>query len=149
MRPRPTPSRLTPSHRTPSHLTPVRARAKGQRGAVTAELALALPMLLAVTAGLVWLLAVGVGQVRTVDAARETARALARGDDRGAAVAAGARVAPDGVRISVEHDGEQVVVTAQGRIEGPGGLFHRLPGATLRAEAVALAEETDQAGSPP
>lgn len=139
---------LTPSRPRP-HRTPVRARERGQRGAVTAELALALPMLLAVTAGLVWLLAVGVGQVRTVDAARETARALARGDDAGAAVAAGERVAPDGVRISVVGSGDQVVVTAQGRIEGPGGLFPRLPGATLRAEAVALAEDSGQGGSPP
>lgn len=44
--------------------------ARSERGAVTAELALALPTLLAVTAALVWLLAVGVGQIRMVDAAR-------------------------------------------------------------------------------
>lgn len=112
-----------------------------QRGAVTAELALALPILLLVTAGLVWLLAVAVGQVRTVDAARETARALARGDDPGSALALGRQVAPDGVRLSVTHDGDQVVVHARGRIAGPGGLFHSLPGAELRAEAVALTEE--------
>ena len=46
-----------------------------------------LPLLLAVTVGLVWLLSVGAAQIRTVDAARETARAVARGDDVGAAVA--------------------------------------------------------------
>jgi hypothetical protein len=108
---------------------------------VTAELALALPTLLAVTAGLVWLLAVGVGQVRTVDAARETARALARGDDPAEAVAIGERVAPDGVRISVTRAGDRVVVRAHGRVAGPGGLFGRLPGAELDAEAVAVAEE--------
>ena len=49
---------------------------------MTAELALVLPLLVAVTLGLVWLLAVGAAQVRTVDAARETARAVARGDAR-------------------------------------------------------------------
>lgn len=120
----------------------VPARRTGrQRGAVTAELALALPTLLLVTAGLVWLLAVGVGQIRTVDAARETARALARGDDAGAALALGRQVAPDGVRLSVSQDGDRIVVTAQGRIAGPGGLFRSLPGAELRAEAVAVAEE--------
>lgn len=119
------------------------------RGAVTAELALALPTLLAVTVGLVWLLAVGVGQVRTVDAARETARALARGDDRAAAVALGRRIAPDGVTLSVSRDGDRVVVVASGRMAGPGGLFGRLPGAHLSAEAVALAEEGGSAGTGP
>ena len=50
-----------------------------------------LPLLVAVTIGLVWLLAVGAAQVRTVDAARETARALARGDDQATAVGRGPR----------------------------------------------------------
>lgn len=120
----------------------VPARRTGrQRGAVTAELALALPILLLVTAGLVWLLAVAVGQIRTVDAARETARALARGDDAAAALALGRQVAPDGVRLSVSQDGDRIVVTARGRIAGPGGLFRSLPGAELRAEAIAAAED--------
>ena len=111
-----------------------------QRGAVTAELAFALPTLLAVTAGLVWLLAVAVGQARTVDAARETARALARGDDEAAALAIGRQIAPAGVRIVVDRGAERVVVRADGRIAGPGGLFAGLPGADLTATAVALAE---------
>ncbi|MBM9461149.1 pilus assembly protein [Nocardioides sp. zg-536] len=116
-------------------------RRGGERGAVTAELALGLPLLLVLTAALVWLLAVGVAQLRTVDAARESARALARGDDPAAAVALGQRVAPDGVRISVRRDGERVVVAARGRMRGPGGLL-RLTGVVLQAEAVALAEES-------
>ncbi len=115
-------------------------RRAGDRGAVTAELALALPVLLAVTAGLVWLLAVAVAQVRTVDAAREAARALARGDDVGEALALGEQVAPDGVRLSVSASGDRVVVRARGRVSGPGGLFGVLPGATVRAQAVAITE---------
>ncbi|WP_276606248.1 TadE family type IV pilus minor pilin, partial [Nocardioides sp.] len=79
--------------------------------------------------------------IRTVDAARETARALARGEDPSEAVAIGQRVAPEGVRISVTRDGERVLVRARGQLTGPGGLFGRLPGAELRAEAVAVAEE--------
>ncbi|MFC6345462.1 TadE family protein, partial [Nocardioides hankookensis] len=46
---------------------------RDERGAATAELAMTLPLLLAVTIGLVWLLSVGAAQVRAVDAARETA----------------------------------------------------------------------------
>ena len=119
----------------------MRAGARTQRGAVTAELALGLPVLMAVTLGLVWLLSVGAAQVRTVDAARETARAVARGDDRGAAVAVGERVAPDGVRVVVAAEDGRVVVRAEGHVPGPGGLFSFLPGADVSAEAVAVAEE--------
>ncbi len=108
---------------------------------MTAELVLALPTLLAVTTGLVWLLAVGAAQVRTVDAARETARAVARGDDVGEAVAVGERVAPDGVDVVVSTEGDRVVARASGQVPGPGGLFSFLPGAEVAAEAVALAEE--------
>jgi hypothetical protein len=112
-----------------------------ERGAVTAELALTLPVLVAVTVGLVWLLAVGAAQVRAVDAARETARAAARGDGDAEAVAAGARVAVPGSRITVtRHDGT-VVAVASGHVRGPGGLFGFLPGVEVRAEAVALDEE--------
>jgi Flp pilus assembly protein TadG len=124
-----------------------RSRSSGERGAVTAELALALPVLLAVTTALVWLLSVGAAQVRTVDAAREAARAVARGDDAGEAVAAGERVAPDGVSVVVATEGGRVVARASGQVPGPGGLFSFLPGATVAAEAVAVAEEP--AGGPP
>ncbi|MGZ4454706.1 MAG: TadE family type IV pilus minor pilin [Nocardioides sp.] len=110
------------------------------RGAATAELALCLPLLLTVTVGLVWLLGGGAAPVRTVDAAREAARAAARGDDTAAAVARGLTVAPTGSRITVTAEGDRVVATATGRVAGPGGLFGFLPGAGLHATAVAAVE---------
>jgi Flp pilus assembly protein TadG len=113
---------------------------RDERGAVTAELALGLPILIALTVGLTWLLAVGMAQVRTVDAARETARAVARGDTEEAAVAAGRSVAPPGSRIVVSRSGGHVVVRVRGELAGPGGVFARFPGAALEAEAVALDE---------
>jgi len=122
-------------------MTSRRAGVRSERGAVTAELALGLPVLVAVTIGLVWLLSVGAAQIRTVDAARETARAVARGDDEGAAVALGQRVAPAGVRIDVFTSGGRVTAHARGHVPGPGGLFGFLPGADVSAEAVATAEE--------
>jgi hypothetical protein len=100
-----------------------------------------LPLLVAVALGLVWLLAVGAAQVRAVDAARETARALARGDDETTAVGRGQEVAPDGSRITVVRGGGEVRVTVIGRVEGPGGLFAHLPSPRLRADAVATDEE--------
>ena len=116
-------------------------RPSSERGAVTAELAMGLPLLVAVTIGLVWLLSVGAAQIRTVDAARETARAVARGDGVEAAVARGRRVAPDGSEVAVTRAGGQVVATSSARVEGPGGLFGFLPAVTVRAEAVAADEE--------
>lgn len=114
---------------------------RSERGAATAELAMVLPLLLAATIGLVWLLAVGAAQVRVVDAARETARAVARGDDVAAAVGRGEQVAPPGSRVSVDRSGGEVRVTVTGRVRGPGGLFD-LPHAQVSADAVAVAEET-------
>ena len=59
---------------------------RDERGAVTAETSVVLPLLVAVTLAMVWLVAVGLAQMRATDAAREAARALARGEsgDRGA-----------------------------------------------------------------
>ncbi|WP_457208509.1 TadE family type IV pilus minor pilin [Nocardioides sp. P5_C9_2] len=112
-----------------------------ERGAVTAELALGLPLLLAVTVGLVWLLAAATAQVRVVDAAREAARVAARGDGIEAAQEVGRRIAPEGAELSVRLSGGEVRVEASARIEGPGGLFDFLPGVTVRSSAVAVSEE--------
>lgn len=100
-----------------------------------------LPLLIAVTIGLVWLLSIGAAQIRAVDAARETARAVARGDAVGTAVARGERVAPPGSDVTVRDDGGEVTAVVTGRVEGPGGLFD-LPFARVSAEAVAAGEET-------
>jgi hypothetical protein len=112
-----------------------------ERGAVTAELALGLPLLLALTVGLVWLLAVGAAQVRVVDGARETARMLARGDADAEAVARGARVAGPGSRVAVVHRGDEVAVTVTRSVDGPGGVLEVLPAVELEAVAVAATEE--------
>lgn len=110
------------------------------RGAVTAEAALVLPMLVAATLGLVWLLALAVTQVRVTDAARAVARAAARDESRASAVQAGTQVAPDGARIDLHRSADAVVARVQAEVAGPGGLFRFLPGVTLDAEAVAAAE---------
>ncbi|WP_240771344.1 TadE family type IV pilus minor pilin [Nocardioides sp. GY 10113] len=99
-----------------------------------------LPALIAVTLVLVWLLSLGAAQARTVDAAREAARAVARGDDPADAVALAERIAPPGVRVAVANEGGRAVATAAGVLAGPGGLLGGLPGVRLRAEAVALSE---------
>jgi hypothetical protein len=109
---------------------------------VTAELALGIPLLVALTAGLVWMLAVGAAQVRVIDASREAARAVARGDDVGSAQGVAVRIAPEGSRVQVEAGGPEVVVTTTVRVTGPGGLLGSLPGVTVTARAVAVVEES-------
>lgn len=117
----------------------------GEAGAVTAETAMVLPMLVALTVGLVWLVSLGVTQIRVVDAARETARSLARDDPPDRALDLGRRVAPPGAAISVEREGERVRVHVAARSRGPGGLFSVLPDVTVDAEAVAATEGAEGA----
>ena len=116
------------------------SRRRDESGAATAELAMALPLLVAVTVGLVWLLAVGAAQIRVVDAAREAARAAARGDSEGDAVARALQVAPEGGRVSVAVVGDRVRASAADRVAGPGGLFGVLPAVPGHAESVAALE---------
>ena len=118
----------------------VRSRPPGERGSVTAETVMVLPVLAAVALGLVWLLSLAATQVRVVDAARETARAAARDEAPGSAAALGRRVAPDGARITVHEDADTVVVRVRSEVRGPGGLFGFLPGVDVHAEAVAARE---------
>ena len=124
-------------------MTPGRGRAPtgSECGAVTAELALAVPLLLAITLGLVWLLTLGTAQVRMVDATREAARALARGDSADEALERARQVAPPGAQLDVSADGTQVVVRGTVTVDGVGGLFDALPAVTLTAHAVAAAEQ--------
>lgn len=113
---------------------------RDEGGAATAELALGIPLLVALTVGLVWMLAVGAAQVQVIDASREAARAVARGDDVAVAEAVALRIAPDPSRVTIVLEDSQVVVTTSARITGPGGLLGSLPGVTVSADAVALVE---------
>ncbi len=99
-----------------------------------------LPVLLAVALALVWLLSLTVAQVRVVDAARETARSVARDDPPEQAVALGRRVAPAGARIELDRSHAVVRVRVSAEVGGPGGLLRFLPGVEVAAEAVAARE---------
>jgi hypothetical protein len=105
-----------------------------ERGSVTAEMAVAFPVvLLLLLAGLTGVNAV-LARLRCVDAAREAARVAARGEP-GEPV--GRRVAPEGATISVRVEGDSVraVVRAQVR-----PLVPLLPALTVEGSAVAAVE---------
>jgi hypothetical protein len=101
---------------------------------------MALPLLLAVTLALAWLLCLATAQLRMVDAARETARAVARGEAPGDAVERGREVAPPGAQLQVTTDDDLVVVSGSVEVDGVGGLFAGLPAVVLEARAVAARE---------
>ncbi len=101
----------------------------------TAELAAALPVLVLLLGAVLAAVSLAGDQVRAMDAAREAARALARGDP-GAAERYGRMVAPQ-ARIVVSRAGPQVTAEARLSARPLGGL---LPQITIVERAVAAAE---------
>ena len=89
---------------------------------VTAETAVVLPVLLFVLAGAVAAVTVLGAQLRCVDAAREGARAAARGEDVATVRSLVLRAAPDGVAVSVTRTGEDVRIGVSGRISPLGAV---------------------------
>ena len=113
-----------------------------ESGAVTAETAVALPVIVIFAVSMAWLVSIGLVQVRAIDAARETARAAARGEAAAEAVGLGHRVAAEGSTISVRRSGQTVEVTVSSPVAGPAGLFGAWARFRVRAEAVAAVEPT-------
>jgi hypothetical protein len=104
---------------------------------VTAETAVVLPVLLLVLAAAVAAVTVVGAQLRCVDAAREGARAAARGDPVAVVEALVARAAPEGASIVIEVGAEEVRVSVAARIAPLGPVPLRI---TVSADAVALLE---------
>jgi hypothetical protein len=111
-------------------------KGSGERGSVTAELAAAMPVLvLLLLAGLTGVSAV-ITELRCVDAAREAARAAARGEP---GVPAGQRAAPSGATVEIRFDGDTVQATVRAKVHP---LGPHLPGFTVDGTAVAALEES-------
>ncbi|MEW1954440.1 TadE family type IV pilus minor pilin [Terrabacter sp. NPDC080008] len=111
-------------------------RARGDRGMVTAELAVAIPSVVLVLALCLVGVRAGIDQIRCVDAASLASRAAARGDDPAKVAALAREAAPDGARVQVGGSGGQVRVTVTARTGGWGAL----PGWDLTASAVTPVE---------
>ncbi|MFI1021656.1 TadE family type IV pilus minor pilin [Streptomyces olivaceus] len=107
------------------------------RGFVTAETAVVLPVLVVFAMALVWGLLVMAAQIQCVDAARTGARAAARQDPDDAVLALAREAAPDGARVTLGREADLVRVAVVA--EPP--VLHGLP-FEVRAEAVASAEQT-------
>jgi hypothetical protein len=107
---------------------------------VTAEAAVVLPVVALFALGMLWMIGLGVAQVQLVDAARDTARSVARGDSAAVARAYGVRSAPSGSSIRLANTGDSVRVTVRARVQAPGWLLLPLPTVTLQAAATAPSE---------
>ncbi|KUM35393.1 pilus assembly protein TadE [Arthrobacter sp. EpRS71] len=121
-------------------LRPARGRAsrrEKERGAVTAEFAVALPAVVLLLAFLLAGGAAGITQLRLEDAVRAGARASARGEDAGSVDGIVKRLAGESVASSLTDDGEWVTVTASSPV---GGALGPLIPWTLKASASARAE---------
>ncbi|MEU5693497.1 TadE family type IV pilus minor pilin [Actinosynnema sp. NPDC020468] len=101
----------------------------GDRGSVTVEAAVGIGAVVAVLVLCVQVVMAVVGQVRCVDAAREAARLVARGDQARAAGVVAA-IAPEGARLVVRVEGDAAVVEVSAV-----GLF-----VPVRASAFAMVE---------
>jgi Flp pilus assembly protein TadG len=106
-------------------------------GMATAELAVVLPVLVLVVAAALTAVSVSLAQLRCVDAAREGARAAARGEPAATVRSVATRVAPAAAVVEIGSKGEDVRVTVSATAGRVGGL---LPTFRVTATAVALRE---------
>jgi Flp pilus assembly protein TadG len=113
------------------------AQPRTDRGAATAELAVALPALVFVVLLAVSAVAVMTAQLRCVDAAREAARSAARGETTAVVRDTARRVAPAGAGVTVTSTEDRVSVMVSTRIRLLSG---RGPSVTVEARAVATVE---------
>jgi hypothetical protein len=122
------------------HVGPVLRGRRRDDGYVTAETAVVLPALVVLLGAALWAVAVAGAQVRCVDAARDGARAAARGEPDAAVVAAAKLAGPPDCDVEVTRVGDRVVVAVHARIGPASGALAAIPAPVAQATAVAESE---------
>jgi len=117
-----------------------RSPLRTDRGAVTAETAVAIPGLVVLVMIFVWIILVITAQMRVVDAARAGARAAARGESTAQSAVIAEQAAPPGAEADVTRTGSEVRVAVRVEVRPPGGI-PLLPSISVDAVAYAAAEE--------
>lgn len=105
---------------------------------VTAEIAVALPSLVLITAMAVWGVLVASVQLTCTDAARTGARAAARGEALPAVRELVVRAVPAGATVEVHRDAETVRIDVSVPVKPPAATG--FPSLTVRAHAIAATE---------
>lgn len=109
---------------------------------MTAELAVALPALLILLCVALWAVATGAAQLRCLDAAREGARASARGEAPEIVLDAVRRAAPAHATVRVSRDGGLVHISVSASVAPLGQLAGRAPSLRVSGTASASVEVT-------
>lgn len=107
---------------------------------VTAELATIAPFAVALAFLLLWVVSLGLTQVRIADASREAARMVARGDPIDTARTVARRQSPAGARVTVAAEGGLVTVTVTARSRMPVPFFAGIGARTMESSSVAAQE---------
>ncbi|MHA7261763.1 TadE family type IV pilus minor pilin [Arthrobacter sp. TMN-37] len=90
-----------------------------ERGAVTAELAVALPALVLLLGAFLGAASIGVVQLRLEEAARAGAREVVRGEAAGSVAATVRSLAGPGADVELAGDGRWTSVTVSSKVHGP------------------------------
>lgn len=115
---------------------------RAEHGTATAELATIAPFALVLVLLLGWIGSLGVAQVRLVDAAREGARVVARGESESSAVDVVRRLAPENATVRIEESDDGTVrVTVSARTRPPLPFVTTVGSRVLSSTAVAALEE--------
>jgi Flp pilus assembly protein TadG len=110
------------------------------RGAVTAETAIVLPVLVVLLLVGLWAVGVVVANIRCVDAARDVARAVARGEPGDVAKRIGERSAPAGAVVGISRDGADVRVVVDADVKLDWVPLSKLPSVEVRGQAAVQIE---------
>ncbi|MEV6287282.1 TadE family type IV pilus minor pilin [Kribbella sp. NPDC051770] len=115
-------------------------RRRTDQGTVTAEFALLFPVLMATIIAGVWCVGLVITNIRCVDAARDVARAVARGETEAAAQSIGKKAAPKNATIEIQTTNGQIQVTVKTARAVDWPLFAPLPNIPVEAEATLQSE---------
>ena len=107
---------------------------------VTAELATIAPLAVGFAFLLLWVVSLGLTQVRIADASREAARMIARGEAVKDAKDVARSHAPAGAEVSVETESGTVTVTVTARSRMPLPFFASVASHEMDSASVAAVE---------
>ncbi|WP_332663383.1 TadE family type IV pilus minor pilin [Aeromicrobium sp.] len=107
---------------------------------VTAELATIAPFAVAFAFLLLWVISLGLTQIRITDASREAARMIARGEPVQDAKEVARKHAPAGAKVSVDTESGTVTVIVTARSRMPLPYFSAIGSQELDSSSVAAVE---------
>lgn len=122
-------------------MSPATRHKPSEHGAVTAELAILLPAVLALFFVALWAVGAVITNIRCIDAARDTARAAARGEPPASAERIGQRSAPSNASITIARSGNDITVEVTATQTWP--LLKSLPSLPAKAKATIQSEPTN------